>query len=227
MDAWTILWAEREQFWTGFITTLNLFVQSAIVAFLLGIVCLFLLEGKLNPLRRLLLLAIDTMRTLPFLIYVYLLYYGLPALGITMDAWTAGLIGLITYHGAYFAEIFRGLRATLPQGQVEAALSQGFGRNKMVYLLILPQLLLRSSSLLANQFVYLLKDTAFLTIITVRELTGVAAAVQANYFIPIEAFVVAMGLYWILSLIIDYAMKLLNKSAISRGLSYEQSNIRR
>ncbi|MFU2131994.1 ABC transporter permease subunit [Gallibacterium anatis] len=227
MQTWTILWQQRQQFIDSFLTTIDLFLISAVVAFLLGILALFLLEDKQSVCRKVVLLVIDTMRTLPFLIYAYLLYYGLPAFGVTLDAWTAGLIALITYHGAYFAEIFRGLRDTLPPGQIEAALSHGFSRNKMMLLLVLPQLLLRSSALLANQLVYLLKDTAFLTIITLKELTGVAAAIQATYFIPIEAFVVAIALYWLVSFGIDQIMKLVKKAAVTRGLSYEQSNIRR
>ena len=227
MQNWTILWEQRDQFINGFATTMSLFALSGVAAFLIGVIALFLLEDKQSIVRKILLLVIDIMRTLPFLIYAYLLYYGLPVFDITLSAWSAGLLALITYHGAYFAEIFRGIRETIPRGQVEAALSHGFSKNKMMGLLILPQVLLRSSALLANQFVYLLKDTAFLTIITLRELTGAASAIQATYFIPIEPFVVAIALYWLVSIAIDQLMKLLNKSAVTRGLSYEQSNVRR
>jgi polar amino acid transport system permease protein len=62
--------------------------------------------------------------------------------------------------------------------------------------IVLPQLVLRTAPVLGNQLIICLKDTAFLSIITVRELTSAAASVQSLYFIPFEAFIVAIGLYW-------------------------------
>ncbi|KGQ71091.1 ABC transporter permease [Chelonobacter oris] len=222
MDSWSILWEQRETLLAGFYNTLALFGISLGLAAIIGIVMIFLLEGNArHPLRRCLIFLIDIMRMLPFLIYAYLLYYGLPALGVRLDAWTAGIVALTTYHGAYFAEILRGLRATVPRGQVDAALAHGYGKYSMMRYLILPQIFLRSGPLLGNQLIYLLKDTAFLTIITVKELTSAASSIQSIYFIPLEAFIVAIGLYWVVCILIDTAMKLVDRIAIKKGISYE------
>lgn len=222
MNAWEILWQQRETFYEGFGNTLMLFACGTVGAFILGIIAIFALENdERAPLRRLLMWSIDIMRMLPFLIYAYLLYYGLPKVGIRMDAWTAGLIALVTYHGAYFAEILRGLRATLPRGQVEAGLAHGYSKKGLMFYLVLPQLLLKGGPLFGNQLIYLLKDTAFLTIITVKELTWAASSIQATYFIPVQAFVVAIVLYWAVSLLIARCMRGVEKVAITRGLGNE------
>lgn len=222
MNKWDILFKHFDVILAGFYKTLILFGVSTISAGIIGIIALFLLErDEKSDFRRFLLWSIDIMRMLPFLIFVYLLYYGLPSLGVRMDAWTVGLVGLALYHGAYVAEILRGLRATLPRGQIDAALAHGYSKNKMLAYLVLPQLLLKSAPLMGNQLIYLLKDTAFLTIITVQELTGAAASVQSIYFIPFQAFVVAIAFYWIVSITIERSMKWVDKVAIKRGIGNE------
>lgn len=223
MSAWDILWNQRDVIVAGFSNTLTLFGIAAAVGFGVGVLALLLLEGPNAPLRRAIRILIDLMRMLPFLIYAYLLYYGLPETGISLDAWTAGLLALTTYHAAYFAEILRGARAALPKGQVESARAHGLSTVQLIVRIVLPQLLLRSGPLLGNQLIICLKDSAFLTIITVKELTGAAAAVQATYFIPAQAFVVAILLYWIVSLAIGRLVKKVGSVAISKGLGYEQA----
>jgi polar amino acid transport system permease protein len=222
MNKWEILWNHREMIIGGFKSTLVLFGVSATAAFLLSSLIVLAIQTGRGPAGRVVRGAVDGMRMLPFLIYAYLLYYGLPSLGIRFDAWTAGFIALITYHAAYFAEILRGAWATLPTGQAEAARAHGFTAFPMYRRIILPQLVLRAAPVLGNQLIICLKDTAFLSIITVRELTAAASAVQSQYFIPFEAFVVAIGLYWLTSLLIEALVARIGFAAERKGLGYQQ-----
>lgn len=227
MNRWDILWGQRDTILRGLENTLILFGASAVVAFLLSCVIVIVIHGRSGIVGAVLRGAVDAMRMLPFLIYAYLLYYGLPALGIRMSAWTAGFIALITYHAAYFAEILRGAWATLPAGQAEAARAHGFASLAMYRRIILPQLVLRSAPVLGNQLIICLKDTAFLMIITVRELTAAASAVQSTYFIPFEAFIVAIVLYWAISFGIELLVARIGRVAETRGLGYGRSVARR
>lgn len=227
MNAWVTLWEHRGEFLIGLENTLILFLGSVFLAILIGIASVYLTEGRKTWWKIAWRWLVDIMRTLPFLIFAYLLYYGLPAVHIRLSAWTSGLIALTVYHGAYFAEIFRGARSTLPRGQIDAAKANGYRRFGMVTRIVLPQIFLRSSPILANQLVYLLKDTAFLTIITVQELTGKASAIQATYFIPVQAFIVAIFIYWILTLITDAIVRNLEHMAIKRGIGNVQTKQRR
>lgn len=102
------------------------------------------------------------------MILAYLLYYGLPQVGISMEPWTAGLIALIIYHGAYFFEILRSQRRVFSGGYIEAAVAQGFSRYKIFRRIILPNILSSALPLMGNQLIICLKDTAFLSIITVQ-----------------------------------------------------------
>lgn len=217
MSNWEILWASREVFLQGFNNTLIIFSISALLAFALGCVLLFIIEGSKSTARMAISIFIDTMRMLPFLVLAYLLYYGLPTIDIRLTAWQAGIFALIIYHGAYFAEILRGSRVTLSNGQKEACQAIGLSRSKMFYRIILPQLILRTRGVLGNQLIILLKDSAFLIIITVQELTASANILSSTYFIPMEAFIVVIGFYWLISLMLEQLIRALGRFGEKRG----------
>lgn len=219
MTEWTILWEARAVFFDGLLATLGLFGLSIICAFVLGCALVYLLEEG-NRLSKALRLLINLMRTLPFLILAYLLYYGLPQLGLRLSAWNAGLLALIVYHAAYFAEILRGSRLVMPEGYIEAAKAHGFTPLRLYLRIVLPQLVIKTRPLLGNQLIIALKDTAFLTIITVQELTAAANSVQSTYFIPTQAFVVAIVLYWLISICLELALKRAARFGAKRGFDY-------
>lgn len=220
MQDWEIIWDCRSIFFNGFITTLEIFGYSSVIAIFIGIALLYLLEGKSNPYRKLVTLFVNIMRTIPFLIFAYLLYYGLPQFGIRLDGFTAGLVGLSLYHGAYFCEIFRGRRITLPNGLVEAALAHGFKKRILFTRMILPNVTMDSLPLICNQLINCLKDSAFLSILTVEELTFAANNVQSNYYIPLISFTVAIALYWFITVLIEVAINKLVKFGNTRGFSH-------
>lgn len=221
MNGFNMIWDNLDVFGQGFQNTLLLFIVSAVFAFILACFVAFLLEGHDNAPRKCIRQFLDLMRMLPFLIFLYLLYYGLPNLGLRLDVWTAGFIALITYHAAYFAEILRAARTALPVGQAEAAYAHGFVNSVMYWRILLPQMVMRSGPLFGNQMVCLLKDTAFLSIITLTDLTAAASAVQAKYFVPLPPFVFVIALYWMVTLIVEALLRRLSKYAQRRGLVHE------
>lgn len=221
MQGWSTVWAHSDKILSGLGNTLMLFLISSIAAFALACFLAFLLEGRTNILRRALRGFFDIVRMTPFLIYLYILYYGLPELGIQFGAWTASFVALITYHACYFAEILRAARAALPQGQSESAKAHGFRPFGMYQHIMLPQMILKSGPLFGNQLIACLKDTAFVSIITVFELTAAANDVQATYFVPMPAFIVVIVLYWFISLGIEVLLRALSHYSRRRGLSYE------
>jgi polar amino acid transport system permease protein len=218
---WLTVWFHIDRVALGFGTTVFFFSFATVTAFAGGCFVVYLMEGQPTFFKSSLRTLLDLLRTLPFLIVLYLLYYGLPQIGIRFNAWTAGLIALSIYHASYYAEILRGARVALPQGQVEAAKSHGFTSFNLYFRILLPQMVLRSGPLFGNQLVGCLKDTAFLSIITIFELTAAANDLQQVYFIPMQAFIVVIALYWSISLIIEKALKSMGRYAKHRGLSYE------
>jgi polar amino acid transport system permease protein len=221
LSDWLTVWLHIDRVALGFGVTVFFFAFGTVTAFIAGCVFVYLMDGEPNIFKRSLRMSLDLLRTLPFLIVLYLFYYGLPQLGIRLNAWTAGLIGLSIYHASYYAEILRGARIALPQGQIESAKAYGFTSFSLYIRLLLPQMVLRSGPLFGNQLVGCLKDTAFLSIITIFELTAAANDLQQVYFIPMQAFIVVIALYWCISLILEKALRMMGRYASQRGLSYE------
>lgn len=202
----------------GLWNTLWLSAATLVLASLLGCVVAALMLAKHKALRLPAAAFVDTMRCVPFLLFAYLIYYGLPQLSLQFDSWTSGLIALVIYHTAYMAEIVRGAWTNLSRDQIEAGRAYGFAGFPLFRRIILPQLFFASVPVIGNQSIYILKDSAFLMIITVPELTFAASSVQSTYFVPFASFVIAMLLYWLMTLGIETAVKRVELAAeVRRG----------
>ena len=153
------------------------------------------------------------MRCIPFLLLAYVVYYGLPSIGINLDNWTAGLCALVIYNTAYMAEIVRGSWARLPKEYTEAAASFGFHGFELYRRIVLPPIVLSAVPMIGNQVIQIVKDTAFLTIIAVAELTHEASSIQSKYYVPFAAFVTAVALYWVLCRLIETGVTLVERVA--------------
>ena len=153
------------------------------------------------------------MRCVPFLLFAYVIYYGLPSLGLRLDNWSSGLFALIVYNTAYMAELLRGAWRALPAETVEAGYAFGFEGFVLVRHIILPPVLFAAAPMIGNQVIQVIKDSAFLTIIAVEELTHAATVIQATYFIPFAAFISALLLYWVLCLGVEQVVGLVGARA--------------
>lgn len=177
------------------------------VSLLLGILLLIPLTSHDRVARTSAQVFIDAARAIPFLMLAYFVYYGLPSLGVTLDSWTTAVVTIVVYNTAYMAEILRAEWKSLSIGQIEAGRAYGFSGWQLLRRIILPQVMLSSVPVLGNQFIQVIKDSAFLSIITIRELTFVARSVQSTYYIPFESFFVAAILYWLLCLAVELSVK--------------------
>jgi len=193
-----VIWHELPQFAFGLGNTVWLCAVSMTLSLVLGGLLMVPLMSRHPLVRGSAQAIVDGGRCVPFLLLTYLVYFALPSLGLTVDKWSAALITLVVYNTAYMAEILRGGWAHLPAGQTDAAQAFGFTGLKLFRRIILPQVLIAVGPVIGNQLIQLIKDSAFLSIITVPELTFAANAVQSYYFVPFESFLFATLLYWAL-----------------------------
>ena len=166
----------------------------------LGIVGGFVLGLALSLGRRALSLPIrwyiEFFRGTPLLVQLFIAYYGGPGIGIALDAFSVGVLGLALYGAAYFAEIFRAGFASVPPGQLEAARSFGMPRSARVRRILLPQMLVLVVPPITNMLIILLKDTAILSIVTVPELTFEVTGMSVETFTFVEPFLTLALVYW-------------------------------
>jgi len=202
-----VIWQEVPQFAVGLWNTVWLCAVGTALSLILGVVFLLPLMSQEKAIRLPAQALVDIARSIPFLMLAYLVYYGLPSWGVTLDSWTTAVSTIAIYNTAYIAEILRGAWANLPPGQTEAARAYGFTGFELLRRITLPQIVLASAPVIGNQLIQVIKDSAFLSVITIPELTFTARAVQATYFVPFESFIVAAVLYWVLCLVIEYGIK--------------------
>ena len=211
-----ITWAHRDQLLNGLVNTVWLSLSAAALAFALGALVATILMARTRPLALAARYVVDAMRCVPFLLFAYLVYYGLPSLGIRFTNFGAGLIALTLYNTAYMAELMRAAWAGLPREMIEAGHAFGFVGLSLFRRIILPPVIFAAIPMIGNQLIQIIKDSAFLTIIAVPELTHEASSIQATYFVPFAAFVTAVLLYWMLCVVVEAAVATVGRMAEAR-----------
>ena len=142
-------------------------------------------------------------RGTPLLVQLFLIFYGLPSLGIVLDPFPAALIGFSLSVGAYTSEIIRAVIAAVPRGQWEAAYSIGMSWSQAMRRTILPQAARTAVPPLSNTFISLVKDTSLAAAVTVPELFQSAQRIVAVTYEPLVLYVEAALLYLALSSILS------------------------
>ena len=202
--------------------TLAAFAVAAVGALILGFI---LAIGRMSEhawVRWPFTAVVEVLRAIPVLIFMFLLYYGFPVIGIRMDPYWAVVIALIAYNGSVLAEVIRAGVESLPRGQQEAGYAIGLRKAGVMRLILLPQAIRAMMPVIIAQLVVTLKDTALGFIITYPELLFYARfigsqAMLDSPIVPATIIVGAIyiGLCLILSLVANTVEKRLRRSAKS------------
>jgi len=142
--------------------------------------------------------VVAVLRGTPFLIQIFLVYYGGPFVGLDLDPLPAGLIGISIYGAAYFSEIFRSGFQAVPRGHIEAGECVGLTQGQIVRRILLPEMTMLVLPPSVNMVVILMKETAVLSIITVPELTATLSAIGSQQYAFVEALSALALFYWVL-----------------------------
>ena len=196
---WSIFVTYGPDILRGVRLTIILSIVGSAVALCVGAALALVLSfARTTMLRAPIRAYIEFFRGTPLLVQLFLLYYGGPHLGVTLNAVTVGIVGLGLYGGAYGAEILRGGIESIPPGQLEAARSFGYSGAQRVRYIVLPQMLVVVLPPLTNMLIIIMKDTAILSVITVPELTFQVTALTLETFAFVEPFAMLAIGYWTL-----------------------------
>jgi polar amino acid transport system permease protein len=153
----------------------------------------------------------------PLLMQLFLVFFGLPMLGLRIEAWTAAALALTLFASAYLAEIWRGGVEAIPQGQWDAARSLGLHTIAQLRLIVLPQALAITRAPTVGFLVQLVKSTALTSIIGFDELLKTANAINNATFAPFTVYgLVALIFFAICFPLTRYAKALERKAAAAR-----------
>lgn len=203
---WPLLWA-------GLTGTIPL----ALASFALGLVialAVALLRLSPNPvLSNIARFYVSVIRGTPLLVQLFVIFYGLPSIGVVIDPWPAAIIAFSLNVGGYAAEIIRAAILSVPKGQWEAGHTVGFSNTRTLTRIVLPQAARVSVPPLSNTFISLVKDTSLASLILVTELFRVAQEIAAFSFEFLAIYLEAALIYWLFCLILSTG-----QSAIERRL---------
>ncbi|SLM61446.1 Cystine ABC transporter, permease protein [Dickeya aquatica] len=170
---------------------------------MLGVVVALLRLYGPKPLKKLCDFYVWIIRGTPLLVQLFLIFYGLPGAGITLDAFPAALIGFSLNVGAYSSEIVRGAILSVAKGQWNAAYSLGMSGAQAIRWVIVPQSVFVSLPPLANTFISLVKDTSLAAVITVPEMFLAAQRIVSVTYEPLILYVEAALIYLMFSTILS------------------------
>lgn len=176
----------------GLVNTLRAFASGAVLALLLGAL---LALGRLSDhrwLRQLSTWVVELFRAVPLVVLMFLFYYGMPSIGITVSTYAAVVLGLTLYNGAVLAEVFRAGVLAVPRGQSEAAYALGLRKSGVMRFVLLPQAVRSMLPAIISQLVVLLKDSALGFLITYPELLFQAQFLGSNAALGSPLIPVAM-----------------------------------
>ncbi|HWT57670.1 MAG TPA: amino acid ABC transporter permease [Rhizobium sp.] len=173
--------------------TAVLSVCAFALALVLGLLLSLCQRSGFTALRHFAALYVTVVRGVPLLAVLFLLYFGLPGIGIVFDAFGAAIAGLALCFAAQIAELFRAGLKAIPAGQGEAALAVGLTPVQSFRLIIFPQVVRVILAPMIVTFVALLKDSSLASLITVNELVLTGRAMATEYFLPLQIYV-AVGL---------------------------------
>ncbi len=208
------------RFMPGLLESCIIVLELTVVTVLLSWICgLFAALGKSSNYKILKYpcsFYIWIIRGTPTLIQIYIVYFGLPQIGIKISPFVGGVLALGVNSGAYVAEIVRSGLMAIPKGQMESARALGMSYTKAMRRIILPQVVRIILPPITNEGITMLKNTSLLSTITVMELTLRAQVVIARTFRPFEFYIIAAILYLMMTTILShFSDKLEQKYALS------------
>jgi cystine transport system permease protein len=209
---WELVWGSLGPILMGAITgTIPLALASFFLGLLLALLVALLRLSRNPVLAAVARVYVSVIRGTPLLVQLFVIFYGLPSVGITIDPWPSAIIAFSLNVGGYAAEIIRAAILSVPKGQWEAGHTIGMSRRQSLVRIILPQAARVSVPPLSNTFISLVKDTSLASLILVTELfrqaQQVAAFSQEFMLLYLEAAVI----YWIICLVLAGGQSALEK----------------
>ncbi|HEX7936877.1 MAG TPA: amino acid ABC transporter permease [Paraburkholderia sp.] len=207
MPAWLHLMAQSlwPLLYAGLVFTVPLTLASFAIglalAFIVALVRLFGPKWAVAAVR----FYVWLFRGSPLLVQLFVIFYGLPNVGIVLDPLTAAIIGFSLNVGAYNSEVIRGVIESIPKGQWEAAYSMGMTREQALRRAILPQAARVALPPLSNSFIALVKDTSLAAVLTVPEVFQAAQRIASVTYEPLILYTEAALVYLLFSSVLSSA----------------------
>ena len=180
--------------------TIGLGVIGILFSLVIGLFCALIQYYKVPVMRRIVAVYIELSRNTPLLVQLFLLYFGLPKMGIVLSSETCAIIGLSFLGGSYMAAAFRSGLESVDKVQMESGLSIGLNHAQVMRYVVLPQALSTSVPPLCANIIFLIKETSVFSVVALADLMYVAKDLIGLYYKTEEALLMLVIAYLILLL---------------------------
>jgi len=198
----------------GIKVTIPLTLLSFAVSLILGLLLAIVQVANIKVLKQIAFIYIWIFRGTPLIVQLFIIFFGLPSLGIMIDAFPAAVLAFGLNLGAYNAEVFRSAINAIPEGQFEASYMIGLNYPQTMVKVILPQSFPIAFPSLFNNLISLLKDTSLASSITVIELFTSAQQIAARTYEPFALYLEAAFIYLIFSTLLTMLQSYLEKKMV-------------
>lgn len=209
---WDLVWSSLWPLVRGGLTgTIPLSLASFAIGLVLALVIALMRLSRKRIISGIGRVYVSIIRGTPLLVQLFVIFYGLPSIGLTIEPWPSAIIAFSLNVGGYAAEVIRAAILSVPKGQWEAGHTIGMSPTRTLSRIILPQAARVSVPPLSNTFISLVKDTSLASLILVtelfREAQEIAAFSQQFMLLYLEAAVV----YWVFCLVLSTGQSYLEK----------------
>ena len=206
-----VLFQYADLFMSGVGLTVKICVGSLIISFFLGSVLAIMRQSKSKPLRIISTVWVEVLRNTPFLIQLFFFYYGLPQLGIYVDALVIAIIALGINSSAPNCEVIRSGLMAVKTGYYEASSALGFSKFQTFVHVVMPISLRLAFKPLTSNFVNLVLTSSVCYGITLMEIMGVAKTVSARSNRPFEVYIILLFSYCIFTYLVSFVAKAIDR----------------
>jgi L-cystine transport system permease protein len=191
--------------------TIPLALASFVLGLGLALVVALMRLSKVRVVSGIARAYVSVIRGTPLLVQLFVIFYGLPSVGVTLDPWPSAIIAFSANVGGYAAEVIRAAIQSVPKGQWEAAHMIGMSNRLALRRIILPQAARVSVPPLSNTFISLVKDTSLASLILVTELFREAQQIAAGTGEFMTLYVEAAVIYWVICLFLSSGQSALER----------------
>lgn len=197
--------------------TISVTIPLSIIAFILALIVAVLATsmrmGRVTVLQWISRFYVWLFRGTPILVQLFIIFYGLPAIGITLSAWTSAIIAFTLNTGAYAAETLRASVQSIPRGQLEAAKTLNFTGWQTLRHVIAPQAMRIALPPLGNDLIDLVKGTSLVMVITLADVFQVGRQIAATNFQPLALYAEVAVIYLVIFTILSFIQSRVEKAS--------------
>ena len=213
------IWDARAELWAGAVFTLWLSAAAMAISLVVSIFAALARTAGPRWLRALVAAYVELIRNTPFLVQLFLIFFGLPVAGVRLDANQGALLAMVLNGTAYTTEIVRAGIEAVGAGQIDAGRALGLHSFGVFRFIVLPQALRVVAPPLGSQFILLMLNSSIVSVIAADDLTAAAQDVAGRTFRSFEAYISVTLVYLVLSLVFTAAFAGLERWAFGRRVA--------